>query len=59
MKKYNFNAGPSILSQEAVNNTIDAIREFAGTGLGLMEVSHRSKELQGEKMIAYPSLRGR
>ncbi|MDR0612056.1 MAG: 3-phosphoserine/phosphohydroxythreonine transaminase [Dysgonamonadaceae bacterium] len=46
MKKYNFNAGPSILSQEAVNNTIDAIREFAGTGLGLMEVSHRSKEFQ-------------
>lgn len=46
MKKYNFNAGPSILPQEAVNNTVDAIKEFAGTGLGLMEVSHRSKEFQ-------------
>ena len=46
MKKYNFNAGPSILPQETVNNTIDAIKEFSGTGLGLMEISHRSKEFQ-------------
>ncbi|MDR2804981.1 MAG: 3-phosphoserine/phosphohydroxythreonine transaminase [Dysgonamonadaceae bacterium] len=46
MKKYNFNAGPSILPQEAVDNTIQAIKDFAGTGLGLMEVSHRSKEFQ-------------
>jgi phosphoserine aminotransferase len=46
MKKYNFNAGPSILSPEVVNNTVAAIKEFAGTGLGLMEISHRSKEFQ-------------
>ena len=46
MKKYNFNAGPSILPKEAVENTIKAIEEFSGTGLGLMEVSHRSKEFQ-------------
>jgi phosphoserine aminotransferase len=46
MKKYNFNAGPSILPQEAVENTIQAIKDFAGTGLGLMEVSHRSKEFE-------------
>jgi phosphoserine aminotransferase len=46
MKKYNFNAGPSILPQEAVNSTIDAIKDFAGTGLGLMEISHRTKEFQ-------------
>ena len=46
MRKYNFNAGPSVLPQEAVENTIQAIKDFAGTGLGLMEVSHRSKEFQ-------------
>ncbi|GHT63125.1 phosphoserine aminotransferase [Bacteroidia bacterium] len=46
MKKYNFNAGPSILPQEAVDNTIEAIKNFAGTGLSLMEVSHRTKEFQ-------------
>ncbi len=44
MKKHNFYAGPSILSQYAINNTIDAIRDFAGTGLSLLEISHRSKE---------------
>ena len=46
MKKYNFNAGPSILPAETVDNTIQAIKDFAGTGLGLMEVSHRSKEFE-------------
>jgi phosphoserine aminotransferase len=46
MQKYNFNAGPSILPQITVENTIQAIRDFSGTGLGLMEVSHRTKEFQ-------------
>ena len=44
MKKHNFSAGPSILSQYTIDNTIDAIRNFAGTGLSLLEISHRSKE---------------
>jgi phosphoserine aminotransferase len=44
MKKHNFYAGPSILSQYTIRNTADAIIDFAGTGLSLMEVSHRSKE---------------
>ncbi|MDR3339992.1 MAG: 3-phosphoserine/phosphohydroxythreonine transaminase [Candidatus Symbiothrix sp.] len=46
MEKYNFNAGPSVLPKETAENTIKAIENFAGTGLGLMEVSHRSKEFQ-------------
>ncbi|MDR2683189.1 MAG: 3-phosphoserine/phosphohydroxythreonine transaminase [Dysgonamonadaceae bacterium] len=46
MKKYNFNAGPSILPQETVDSTIQAIKDFNGTGLGLMEISHRSKDFQ-------------
>ncbi|MDR2474894.1 MAG: 3-phosphoserine/phosphohydroxythreonine transaminase [Bacteroidales bacterium] len=44
MKKYNFYAGPSILSQYTIKNTAEAIADFAGTGLSLMEISHRSKE---------------
>lgn len=44
MKKHNFYAGPSILSQYTIKNTADAIIDFAGTGLSLMEVSHRGKE---------------
>ncbi len=46
MKKHNFYAGPSILSQYTIKNTADAILNFADTGLSLLEVSHRSKEFQ-------------
>lgn len=46
MKKHNFYAGPSILSQYAIDKTIDGIRDFAGTGLSVLEISHRSKEFQ-------------
>ncbi|MFO8001962.1 MAG: 3-phosphoserine/phosphohydroxythreonine transaminase [Marinilabilia sp.] len=44
MKKHNFYAGPSILPEYTIKNTADAVRDFAGTGLSVMEVSHRSKE---------------
>lgn len=46
MKKHNFYAGPSILSQYTIKNTADAILNFADTGLSVLEVSHRSKEFQ-------------
>lgn len=46
MKKHNFYAGPSILSPYTINNTADAVKDFAGTGLSILEVSHRSKEFQ-------------
>lgn len=44
MKKHNFFAGPSIMPQYTNEKVIEAIRDFAGTGLSIMEVSHRSKE---------------
>jgi phosphoserine aminotransferase len=44
MKKHNFSAGPSILSEYTIQQTADAVRDFAGTGLSLLEVSHRGKE---------------
>ncbi len=46
MKKHNFYAGPSILSEYTIKNTADAVLNFADTGLSLLEVSHRSKEFQ-------------
>lgn len=46
MKKHNFYAGPSILSQYTIKNTADAVLNFAGTGLSILEVSHRGKEFQ-------------
>ena len=44
MKKHNFYAGPSILSEYTIKNTAAAVENFAGMGLSLLEVSHRSKE---------------
>lgn len=44
MKKHNFYAGPSILSEYTLKKTADAIKDFAGTGLSILEISHRSKE---------------
>lgn len=46
MKKHNFYAGPSIMSQYTIKNTADAVIDFANTGLSILEVSHRSKEFQ-------------
>ena len=46
MKKHNFYAGPSILSEYTIKNTADAVMNFANTGLSILEVSHRSKEFQ-------------
>ncbi|MBQ4006863.1 MAG: 3-phosphoserine/phosphohydroxythreonine transaminase [Muribaculaceae bacterium] len=44
MKKHNFYAGPSIMSQYTIDHCVDAIHDFAGTGLSILEISHRSKE---------------
>lgn len=44
MKKHNFYAGPSILSEYTIKNTADAILNFADMGLSILEVSHRSKQ---------------
>ncbi len=44
MKKHNFNAGPSILPQEAIEETAKAVLNFNGSGLSLLEVSHRGKD---------------
>lgn len=46
MKKYNFNAGPSILPKEVMEATAAACIEFEGSGLSLMEISHRAKNFQ-------------
>ena len=46
MKKHNFNAGPCILPRIAIENTANAILDFNGIGMSIMEISHRSKEFQ-------------
>jgi phosphoserine aminotransferase len=45
MKKvHNFNAGPCVLPKPAIDAAISALQDFKGTGMSVIEVSHRSKE---------------
>ena len=46
MKKYNFNAGPSILPREVIEETAKAVLDFQNDGLSILEISHRAKNFQ-------------
>ena len=46
MKKYNFNAGPSILPDVVLEAASKAIIDFDGTGLSLLSISHRTPEFE-------------
>ena len=44
MKKVNFSAGPAILPQSVIQKSAEAILNYNGSGLSLIEVSHRGKD---------------
>ena len=45
MKKvHNFTAGPCVLPQQAIDSAIEALKDFKGTGLPVISISHRTKE---------------
>jgi len=44
MKKHNFSAGPCILPQSVIKKAADAVLNFNGLDLSLIEISHRSKD---------------
>ena len=45
MKKvHNFTAGPCALPQVAIDNAIEALKDFKGTGIPVISISHRTKE---------------
>lgn len=46
MKKHNFSAGPSILAREVIEKTTQAVLDFNGSGLSILEISHRSKDFE-------------
>lgn len=46
MKKHNFNAGPSILPREVIEQTAQAVLDYHGSGLSILEISHRAKDFQ-------------
>ena len=39
-----FNAGPCLLPQEAIDRSIEALKDFKGTGVSVLSISHRTKE---------------
>ena len=57
MKKHNFSAGPSILPREVIEETAKAILDFNGSGLSVLEVSHRGKDFRQLWMKPLPCLR--
>ena len=44
MKKHNFSAGPCILPQSVMQKASEAVINFNGLDLSLIEISHRSKD---------------
>ncbi|OYD44349.1 phosphoserine transaminase [Sphingobacterium cellulitidis] len=44
--KHNFGAGPCILPKEVFEEASKAVIDFNGTGLSILEISHRSKEFE-------------
>ena len=46
MKNHIFNAGPSILPSEVSEKKAQAVLDFNGSGLSIMEISHRAKDFQ-------------
>ena len=44
---YNFSAGPAVLPEEVLRQAADEMLDYQGTGMSVMEMSHRSKAFQG------------
>ncbi len=40
---YNFSAGPAVLPEEVLKETAEEMMDYRGTGMSVMEMSHRSK----------------
>jgi phosphoserine aminotransferase len=56
-KKYNFNPGPAILPEGALKKAQTELLDFNGTGMSIMEISHRSKDFEGVIQTAEAKLR--
>jgi phosphoserine aminotransferase len=56
-RAYNFNAGPAALPLEVLQQAQEQFVEFEGTGMSLMEMSHRGKSYEGVHFEAEKLLR--
>ena len=45
-RAHNFNAGPSVLPLSVLQQAQAELLDFHGTGMSVMEISHRSKEFE-------------
>jgi phosphoserine aminotransferase len=54
---YNFNPGPGVLPLEVLQEAQAELLDFKGTGMSVMEISHRSKEFEGVIQTAEADLR--
>lgn len=43
---YNFSAGPAVLPEEVLREAADEMLDYKGTGMSVMEMSHRSKDYE-------------
>lgn len=43
---YNFSAGPAVLPEEVLKSAADEMLDYKGTGMSVMEMSHRSKAFE-------------
>ena len=43
---YNFSAGPAVLPEEVLREAASEMLDYRGTGMSVMEMSHRSKPFQ-------------
>ena len=43
---YNFAAGPAVLPEEVLKEAADEMLDYNGTGMSVMEMSHRSKDFE-------------
>jgi len=56
-RAYNFNAGPGVLPLEVLQEAQAELLDFNGTGMSVMEISHRSKEFEAVIQTAEADLR--
>lgn len=54
---YNFNPGPAVLPLEVLQEAQAELLDFKGTGMSVMEISHRSKEFEAVIQTAEADLR--
>ena len=54
---FNFNAGPAVLPIEVLEKAQAELLDFNGTGMSVMEISHRSKEFEAVIQTAEADLR--